>query len=186
MSRTSEEILKKIFYTEIPEIANDLIELKSVAREAGARSKVAVAPTAENIDPIGSCVGQRGARIQTIISELGGEKVDIIEYDEDPVKFIANALSPAKIINIEIDEENQKATVIVAEDQQSLAIGKGGQNVRLAARLTGWSIDVVGEAAKEEGEDEDKEETDKEESAEEAKEVIDPKEEVKETKPEKE
>lgn len=143
LSRTSEEILRKIFSTEIPEIANDLIELKNVAREAGARSKVAVLATAENIDPIGSCVGQRGSRIQTIIQELGGEKVDIIEYEEDPAKFIANALSPAKITSIKIDEDAHKAIVYVSSDQQSLAIGRGGQNVRLAARLTGWNIDVV-------------------------------------------
>lgn len=142
LSRTSEEILKKVFYTEIPEIANGLIELKNVAREAGSRAKVSVIATADNIDPIGSCVGQRGARIQTIISELGGEKVDIIEYDEDIKKFISNALSPAKIISIDVVEDSKKAVIIVAEDQQSLAIGKGGQNVRLAARLTGWNIDV--------------------------------------------
>ncbi len=142
LSRTSEEILKKVFYLEIPEISNGLIELKAVAREAGSRSKVAVAANSENIDPIGSCVGQRGARIQTIINELGGEKIDIIEYDEDPVKFIANALSPAKVVDIEIDEENKKALVRVSPDQFSLAIGKGGQNARLAARLTDWKIDI--------------------------------------------
>jgi N utilization substance protein A len=146
LSRTSEEILKKIFYLEIPEISNGLVELKSVAREAGSRSKVAVVAVSESIDPIGSCVGQRGSRIQTIIAELGGEKVDIIQYDDDQEKFIANALSPAKIISIEIDKKEKKATVKVAEDQLSLSIGKGGQNVRLAARLTGWNIDIVGQA----------------------------------------
>jgi N utilization substance protein A len=143
LSRTSSEILKKIFYLEIPEISNGLIEIKSVAREAGSRSKVAIYTDSDNVDPIGSCVGQRGSRIQTIISELGGEKVDIIEWDEDPKKFIANSLSPAKIINIEINEEEKRATVKVAEDQLSLAIGKSGQNARLAARLTGWKIDIV-------------------------------------------
>jgi len=143
LSRTSEEILRKVFYLEIPEISNGLVEVRAVAREAGSRSKVAVAATSENIDPIGSCVGQRGARIQTIISELGGEKVDIIEYSDEPEKFIANALSPAKIINIDVNSELKKATVTVAGDQLSLAIGKGGQNVRLAARLTGWKIDIV-------------------------------------------
>ncbi len=142
LSRTSEEILKKVFYLEIPEISNSLIELKAVAREAGSRSKVAVIANSENIDPIGSCVGQRGARIQTIINELGGEKIDIIEYDEDSAKFIANALSPAKVADIQIDEENKKALVIVSPDQLSLAIGKGGQNARLAARLTEWKIDI--------------------------------------------
>lgn len=149
LSRTSDEILKKVFYLEIPEISNGLIELKSVAREAGFRSKVAVWTDSDNVDPIGSCVGQRGARIQTIISELGGEKVDIIAYDEDPIKFISNALSPAKILSIEIDEEDHKAKVKVSEDQLSLAIGKGGQNARLAAKLTGWKIDILEEKGKE-------------------------------------
>lgn len=143
LSRTSDEILKKIFYLEIPEVSNGLIEIKSVAREAGSRSKIAVVANSENVDPIGSCVGQRGARIQTIISELGGEKVDIIEYSADINKYVSNALSPAKIIDVKLDEANKKAEVMVAGDQLSLAIGKGGQNVRLAARLTGWKIDIV-------------------------------------------
>ncbi|MFH1522619.1 MAG: transcription termination factor NusA [Patescibacteria group bacterium] len=156
LSRTSDEILKKIFYLEIPEISNGLVELKAVAREAGSRSKVAVYTETENVDPIGSCVGQRGARIQTIISELGGEKVDIILYDESPIKFIANALSPAKILNIELNEKERKATVKVLADQLSLAIGKSGQNARLAARLTGWRIDIVGEKKEEIKKDEEK------------------------------
>jgi transcription termination/antitermination protein NusA len=143
LSRTSDEILKKVFYLEIPEISNGLIEIKAVAREAGSRSKVAVWTDSDNVDPIGSCVGQRGARIQTIIKELGGEKVDIIEYNEDPTKFIGNALSPAKIISINLDENEKKAMVTVASDQLSLAIGKGGQNARLAARLSGWKIDII-------------------------------------------
>lgn len=143
LSRTSEEILKKVFYLEIPEISSGLIDIKSVAREAGSRSKVAVMSESDNVDPIGSCVGQRGSRIQTIISELGGEKVDIIEYDADPAKFIANALSPAKILDIKTNEEDKKAIVAVNPDQFSLAIGKNGQNVRLAAHLTGWKIDIV-------------------------------------------
>ena len=143
LSRRSEEILRKIFYLEIPEIANGLVELKAVAREAGSRSKVAIWTEAENVDPVGSCVGQRGARIQTIISELGGEKVDIIEYNEDPAKFIANALAPAKISDIKLIEEEHKAVVKVASDKLSLAIGKSGQNVRLAAHLTGWKIDII-------------------------------------------
>jgi N utilization substance protein A len=143
LSRKSEEILRKIFYLEIPEVANGLVEIKSVSREAGSRSKVAICTDADNVDPIGSCVGQRGARIQTIISELGGEKVDIILYDEDPAKFVANALSPAKILDIEIDDKKHKAVVKVASDKLSLAIGKNGQNVRLAAHLTGWRIDII-------------------------------------------
>jgi N utilization substance protein A len=147
LSRKSEEILKKVFYLEIPEISNGLIEIKGVAREAGSRSKVAIYTDAENVDPVGSCVGQRGARIQTIISELGGEKVDIIEYDEDPKKFISNSLSPAQTLNIDLNEEEKKAVVKVAEDKLSLAIGKNGQNVRLAAHLTGWKIDILAEGA---------------------------------------
>ena len=142
LSRTSEEILKKVFYLEIPEISNGLIEIKGVAREAGSRSKVAVLATSENIDPIGSCVGQRGARIQTIIQELGGEKIDIIEYNDDVEEYIANALAPAKILDVELDNEEKRAVIKVAVDQLSLAIGKQGQNVRLAARLTGWKIDI--------------------------------------------
>jgi transcription termination/antitermination protein NusA len=161
LSRTSDEILKKVFYLEIPEISNGLIEIKGVAREAGSRSKVAVWTDSENVDPIGSCVGQRGARIQTIIQELGGEKVDIIAYDEEPIKFISNALSPAKIISITTNEEEKKATVVVAGDQLSLAIGKGGQNARLAARLTGWKIDIIEnqEGKRDEIKKEDEEET---------------------------
>ncbi len=143
LSRRSEEILRKVFYLEIPEIANGTVEIKSVAREAGSRSKVAIYTESENVDPVGSCVGQRGSRIQTIISELGGEKIDIIEYNEDDAKFIANALAPAKVLSIDLDEEEHKATVKVSSDKLSLAIGKNGQNVRLAARLSGWKIDIV-------------------------------------------
>jgi N utilization substance protein A len=143
LSRRADEILKKVFYLEIPEIANGLVEIKGVAREAGSRSKVAIWTDTENVDPVGSCVGQRGSRIQTIIGELGGEKIDIIEYDEDPSRFIANALAPAKVISIELDEAEHKAVVKVSSDKLSLAIGKSGQNVRLAARLTAWKIDII-------------------------------------------
>ncbi len=143
LSRRSEEILRKVFYLEIPEVANGTVEIKSVAREAGSRSKVAIFTESENVDPVGSCVGQRGSRIQTIISELGGEKIDIIEYHEDAEKFIASALAPAKVSGIELDEAEHKATVKVSSDKLSLAIGKNGQNVRLAARLTGWKIDII-------------------------------------------
>ena len=162
VSRGHPEIVRKVFSVEIPEIANGLIEIKSVAREASSRTKIAVESTQENIDSIGSCVGQRGSRVQTIINELGGEKIDIIEYDDDPVKYISNALSPAKISTIEVNEEQKIATAKVKEDQLSLAIGKSGQNVRLAAKLTGWKIDVV--ADKEPGQEEPagkKEESDK-------------------------
>lgn len=145
LSRTSEEILKKVFYLEIPEISNGLVEIKAVAREAGNRSKVAVSAQNENIDPIGSCVGQRGSRIQTIIRELGGEKIDIIEFSEDAEVFIANALAPAKVEDVKLVAEERQAFITVRDDQLSLAIGKDGQNVRLAAHLTGWKIDIAGD-----------------------------------------
>jgi N utilization substance protein A len=143
LSRTSEEIVKKLFELEVPEIYAGTVEIKGVAREAGSRSKVAVTSNEEGIDPVGSCVGQRGARIQTIINELGGEKIDIIEWNDEIKKYIQHALLPAKVANILLDEEKKVATAIVNEDQLSLAIGKNGQNVRLATKLTGWKIDVV-------------------------------------------
>lgn len=165
LSRTSEEILKKTFFLEIPEIANGLLEIKAVAREAGSRSKVAIWTDQDNVDPIGSCVGQRGSRIQTIISELGGERVDMVEWDEDQTKFIANALSPAKVISVSLNEEDKIALVKVDPDQLSLAIGKKGQNVRLAARLTGWKIDIMeaGDGTSIKLEAKEEEETEKEE-----------------------
>ncbi len=146
-SRTAPDMVRSLFTMEVPEIASGAIEIKAVAREAGGRSKIAVVASQENIDPIGSCVGQRGARVQTVMSELGGEKIDIIEYNEDLVKFIVNALSPAKVSSVEIlhpdDEQERTAQVVVPEDQLSLAIGKGGQNVRLASKLTGCKIDIM-------------------------------------------
>jgi N utilization substance protein A len=138
-------MVRKLFELEVPEIYNGTVEIKSVAREAGSRSKIAVISNQEGVDPIGACVGQKGSRVQTVMNELGGEKIDIIEYSDDPVKFIANSLSPAKILNVQLDEDNKEAKVGVLEDQLSLAIGKAGQNVRLAARLTGWKIDINGE-----------------------------------------
>ncbi len=147
VSRSSPEMIRKLFETEIPEIVSGAIDIVGIAREAGSRSKIAVKSNQENIDPIGSCVGQRGARIQTIINELGGEKIDIIEWDEDSSKFITNALSPAKVTAIEIKEKDKAATATVNEDQLSLAIGKEGQNVRLAAKLTGWKINILKETA---------------------------------------
>ena len=143
VSRAHPEIVKKLFALEIPEIANGTVGIKAIAREAGSRSKVAVWTDEENIDPIGSCIGQRGARIQTIISELKGEKVDIIKYSDDAAEFISNALLPAKVIEVVLNEDSKTATAKVGEDQLSLAIGKGGQNVRLAAKLTGWKIDII-------------------------------------------
>ena len=147
VSRSHSEIVRKIFESEIPEIANCAIEIKSIAREAGNRSKVAIVSLDENIDPIGSCVGQRGTRIQTIIQELSGEKVDIILWDENAVKFITNSLSPAKVIKVELTTQNEEKTanVTVKEDQLSLAIGRAGQNVRLASKLTDWKINIVAE-----------------------------------------
>lgn len=144
LSRSHPKFLEELFKAEVPELLQGVLEMKAIAREAGSRSKVAVYSSDSHIDPVGSMVGQRGVRVSTITSELGGEKIDIIEWSEDPKKFIAEALSPAKILNIDIDEAEKKATVEVAEDQQSLAIGKGGQNVRLAAKLTGWKIDIKG------------------------------------------
>lgn len=145
LSRSHPDMVRRLFEIEVPEVHNGVVEIKSVAREAGSRAKVAVWSNQEGIDPIGSCVGQRGSRVQTVMGELGGEKIDIVAWSEDPVKFIANSLSPAKILNVELDEENKEAIVNVLEDQLSLAIGKAGQNVRLAARLTGWKLDIKGE-----------------------------------------
>jgi len=145
LSRTHPKFIEKLFAMEAPEIQNGIVEIKSTAREAGARSKIAVYSNDEHIDPVGSCVGQKGTRVNTVTQELGGEKIDIIPWSEDPKVFVANAISPAKVISIEIDEKEHKATVEVADDQLSLAIGKGGQNVRLAAKLTGWRIDIKGE-----------------------------------------
>ncbi|MDP3964559.1 MAG: transcription termination factor NusA [bacterium] len=145
VSRSHPEVVKKLFEFEVPEIASGAVEIKAVAREAGSRAKIAVASSEPNIDPVGSCVGQRGTRVQTVISELGGEKIDIVEHEDDPVKFIINALAPAKVLSVMIKEEEKAALAEVKEDQLSLAIGRGGQNVRLAAKLTGWRIDVVKE-----------------------------------------
>ena len=142
MSRSNPKFLSELFRAEVPEIASGVVEVKSVAREAGARSKIAVYSVDSHVDPVGSMVGSRGVRVNTVSSELGGEKIDIIEWHEDASKFIREALQPAKIINIEVNEEDKTAIVEVTEDQQSLAIGKGGQNVRLAAKLTGWRIDI--------------------------------------------
>ena len=142
LSRSHPKFLVKLFEMEAPELTNNVVEVKAVAREAGSRTKIAVFSNDPHIDPVGSLVGQRGVRVSTVMSELGGEKIDIIEWSEDQKQFIEGALSPAKVLSVEIDEENKTARVQVTEDQQSLAIGKGGQNVRLAAKLTGWRIDI--------------------------------------------
>ncbi|HVV38825.1 MAG TPA: transcription termination factor NusA [Candidatus Paceibacterota bacterium] len=142
LSRANGQFLAKLFEMEAPEAAHGTVVFKAIAREAGSRSKVAVASTDPHVDPVGSLVGQRGVRVSTVTSELGGEKIDIIEWNEDTKAFIQEALSPARIVSVDLDEGEHKATIKVAEDQQSLAIGRGGQNVRLAAKLTGWRIDI--------------------------------------------
>lgn len=142
VSRTHRNLLRRLFELEVPEIFNGTVEIKAIAREPGSRAKVAVAARQEGIDPVGSCVGLRGVRIQNIVSELGGEKIDVVQWHQDPAVFVANALSPAQVLNVEINEADKTATVTVPERQLSLAIGKEGQNARLAARLTGWRIDI--------------------------------------------
>lgn len=144
LSRTHPQLIEGLFAMEAPEIASGVVEIKAIAREAGSRSKIAVYSNDEHVDPVGSCVGQKGIRVTTVMSELNGEKIDIIPWSADPATFIASALSPANVIDIQVDESEHKAKIDVAADQLSLAIGKGGQNVRLAAKLTGWRIDIKG------------------------------------------
>jgi transcription termination/antitermination protein NusA len=144
ISRTHPKFIEKLFAYESPEVASGVVEIKSIAREAGSRSKIAVWTEDQNIDPVGSCVGQKGVRVGTVMNELGGEKIDIIEWSPDPEEFVRKALSPAKVLDIELHEDEHKALISVTPDQLSLAIGKGGQNVRLAAKLTGWKIDIKG------------------------------------------
>ncbi len=142
ISRSHPNLIRRLFELEIPEVHNGIVELKAIAREAGYRSKVAVTTTQKNVDPVGCCLGPRGIRLQSIINELNGEKIDVIQWHADPVAFISNSLSPAQVANIRIDEATKTATVIVPDKQLSLAIGKEGQNARLAAKLTGWRIDI--------------------------------------------
>jgi len=142
LSRSHPKFLEKLFEQETPEIANGVVEIKAIAREAGYRSKIAAHSKDDHVDPVGSMVGQRGVRVSTVMSELGGEKIDIIEWSAEAKKFIEDALSPAKILGVATNDETKEAKVSVSEDQQSLAIGRGGQNVRLAAKLTGWKIDI--------------------------------------------
>lgn len=143
LSRSHPGMLRRLFELEVPEIFAGSVEIQSIAREASERSKIAVWAKEDGIDPVGACIGQRGTRIQTIIAELSGEKIDVIQWDEDPARYIANALSPARVIAVDIFEEEKRAVAHVDETQLSLAIGKRGQNVRLAAKLTGWRIDIV-------------------------------------------
>lgn len=142
LSRSHPKFVERLFEVEAPEIANGLVQIKAIAREAGSRTKIAVTSSDPSIDPVGSCVGQRGVRVNTVISELGGEKIDIIEWSESAETFIANALSPAKINKVSLHTEENRAEIEVDPDQFSLAVGKGGQNARLAAKLTGWKIDI--------------------------------------------
>ena len=146
VSRSHPDFVRKLFEFEIPEIYEGLIEIKSVLRDPGSRSKVAVYSKNENIDPVGSCVGQKGVRIQNIINELHGEKIDVIEWNEDPAIYIAAALLPAQVMAVDVNDEEKFAQVIVPDDQLSLAIGKSGQNARLAAKLTNWKIDIKSES----------------------------------------
>ena len=150
ISRTHPFFLKRLFELEVPEIYEGLVEIKTIAREAGSRSKISVYSMDEKIDSVGACVGPRGIRVQNIVNELNGEKIDIIKYHKEPEKFIANALSPSKVISVEIEGDGKKARVIVPDYQLSLAIGKEGQNARLAAKLTGWKIDIKSESQAEE------------------------------------
>ncbi|MEX0649687.1 MAG: transcription termination factor NusA [Candidatus Andersenbacteria bacterium] len=143
LSRSHPGMLRRLFELEVPEIFAGSVEIKGIAREAGERSKISVWAKEEGIDPVGACIGQRGTRIQTIIAELSGEKIDVIQWDEDPAHYIANSLSPARVVAVDIFEDEKRALAHVDEDQLSLAIGKRGQNVRLAAKLSGWRIDIV-------------------------------------------
>ena len=142
VSRTHPGLVKRLFELEVPEIYEGVVEIKSISREAGSRSKIAVVSHDENVDPMGACVGPKGVRVQNIVDELKGEKIDIIKWSKDPAEFLASALSPAKVLSVTVDEETKSAKVIVDDNQLSLAIGKEGQNVRLAAKLTNWKIDI--------------------------------------------
>jgi N utilization substance protein A len=145
VSRRNPELIKQLFELEVPEIADSLVEIVGVAREPGYRSKIAVISHADGVDPVGACVGPRGSRVRMVVSELRGEKIDIIPYNEEPARFVAKALSPARVREVLVDDEKQEATVIVPDDQLSLAIGREGQNARLAAKLTGWKVDIKSE-----------------------------------------
>ena len=154
VSRRNPELIKQLFELEVPEIADALVEIVGVAREPGYRSKIAVISHADGVDPVGACVGPRGSRVRMVVSELRGEKIDIIPYNEEPARFVAKALSPARVREVLVDDEKQEATVIVPDDQLSLAIGREGQNARLAAKLTGWKVDIKSETEFSQEEDE--------------------------------
>ena len=145
VSRTHPGLVKKLFEAEVPEIAEGIVEIKNIAREGGSRTKIAVYSKNENVDALGACVGQNGYRVNVIVSELGGEKIDVINWSEDPKEFIAAALSPSKVLEVALNEAEQSAKIVVPDHQLSLAIGKEGQNARLSAKLTGWRIDIKSE-----------------------------------------
>src|SRR5699024_7025942 len=152
VSRSEPGLLRRLFETEVPEIYDGIVEIRSVAREAGDRSKISVFAENPEIDPVGSCVGPKGQRVQMVVDELKGEKIDIVEYSDDPVVYVSNALSPSKVSHVIVNEDEKATTVVVPDNQLSLAIGKRGQNARLAAKLTGWKIDIKNETeAKETG-----------------------------------
>ena len=178
ISRSHPGFVRRMFEQEVPEIFDGIVEIKAVSREAGSRTKMAVISNNPDVDAIGACIGPKGARVNSIVSELGGEKIDIIEYSDDPKKYISAALSPATVVGVDItDEETKSCKATVPDDQLSLAIGNKGQNARLAARLTGWRIDIRPESGFY-GEDDEEEETAAEETAEAAEEVTEPAEEA--------
>ena len=145
LSRTHPHFMAKLFAQEVPEIYDGIIEIKSVARDPGSRAKIAVVSHDSSIDPVGACVGMRGSRVQAVVGELQGEKIDIIPWSQDPATFVVNALAPAEVAKVVMDEEGERIEVVVPDDQLSLAIGRRGQNVRLASQLTGWDIDIMTE-----------------------------------------
>lgn len=151
VSRTHPGLVKRLFELEVPEIYDGIVEIKAIAREPGQRTKIAVYSKDPNVDPVGACVGQKGSRVRMVVAELNGEKIDILNYSKEPVEFVKNALRPAKTKSVEINEEEHTALVVVPDDQQSLAIGKDGQNARLAAKLTGWRIDIISESEAKQG-----------------------------------
>ena len=177
VSRTHPELVKRLFEQEVPEVHDGTVEIKSIAREAGSRTKIAVYSKNENVDALGACVGQNGYRVNVIVNELGGEKIDVINWSEDPREFIAAALSPSKVLEVKLNEAEQSAKIVVPDHQLSLAIGKEGQNARLSAKLTGWRIDIKSETQAREtnflAEDEPKEEVIEAVEAEDALEAID-------------
>jgi N utilization substance protein A len=146
LSRSHSDFMRKLFTMEVPEIESGIVEIKNIAREPGSRSKIAVVSNDDRVDAVGACVGMKGSRVQSVVRELGGERIDVVLWSDSPIAFVTRALSPAKVVHAQMDEGDNKATVVVADDQLSLAIGKGGQNARLAAKLTGLKIDLINES----------------------------------------